>query len=338
MRVLVYASDNGRCGHRLIWPVEALRAQGADIGIATRGDATDVEAFEDADVLVMQRPMHRRFVPAVRRLQADGMTVVVDIDDDFSALDRRNAVWGGVHPSRNPDVNWHHLRAMCAQADLVTVTTPALARRYGAHGRVAIVPNHVPAWYLNVLQPVNPRIVVGWTGLVATHPGDLQVTRRAVSKAVEASGAVFATVGRPDGVQANLGLSQMPLSVGTVPIDVYPLAMSRFDIGIVPLEPSAFNEAKSALKGLEFAALGVPFVASDTGPYRALPVGRIARKPRDWERALRELIGSADLRAEMAGVGREWAAGETIEGNCQMWWDVWTAARDRAGRRRAVLV
>lgn len=262
------------------------------------------------------------------------MRVVVDIDDNFAALDRRNVAWVNTHPSFNPDVNRHHLGKLCAIADLVTVTTPALARRYGAHGRVAIIPNHVPAWYLDVVQPVNPRIVVGWTGMVATHPGDLQVTGGAVARAVESTGAMFAMVGLTDQVKDNLGLAAEPATAGIVSLDVYPYAMSRFDIGIVPLDATAFNEAKSSLKGLEFAALGVPFVASDTGPYRALPVGRVARRPRDWERALRVLIGSAELRAEMAGVGREWAATQTVEGNCGQWFDVWSSV----GQRKAVLV
>jgi hypothetical protein len=338
VRVLVYTADVGRCGHRLIWPAEALRAQGADIGLIRPDRPDDLPDLDHADVIVMQRPMLRRFLEPVARAQANGTTVVVDIDDDFRALHRDNAVWWLVHPSRDPDVNWHHLDAMCAMADLVTVTTPALARRYGGHGRVQVIPNHVPASYLEILSCTNPVPVVGWTGFVATHPHDLQSTRGAVGRAIARAGAEFAVVGPADGVREGLVLADAPRASGPVPLDVYPYEVARLDIGIVPLAATAFNEAKSTLKGLEFAALGVPFVKSDTGPYRSLPVGELARKPKDWEREVRRLVESEQLRADRAGFAREWAATQTIEGNCDQWWDAWTGARGKTRGRTAVLV
>ena len=40
------------------------------------------------------------------------------------------------------------------------------------------------------------------------------------------------------------------------------------DIGIAPLEKCLFNDCKSNLKALEFAALGIPGVYSDADPYK----------------------------------------------------------------------
>jgi hypothetical protein len=65
------------------------------------------------------------------------------------------------------------------------------------------------------------------------------------------------------------------------------------DIGIVPLNPNQFNEAKSNLKGLEYALSGIPFVASDTQEYRDLAdmgVGRIAKSNKDWLKHLKQLL------------------------------------------------
>jgi hypothetical protein len=59
----------------------------------------------------------------------------------------------------------------------------------------------------------------------------------------------------------------------------------RFDIGLVPLNNIPFNEAKSNIKGLEYAAAGIPFIASDLPEYRLLHedgVGRIANTPQEW--------------------------------------------------------
>lgn len=347
VRVVVYPSDMGRCGHRLIWPAQALAAQGADVQLVLPTDGperqlqadwrryadgtrrlADVHA-PDADVVVLQRPLQRTLAEAIPMLQAKGVKVVVEIDDDFATISPRNVSWRTCHPRYDPDRNWKWLAEACRRADLVTVTTPALARRYSAHGRVAIVPNHIPASYLEVEPEPHDGVIVGWTGSVDTHPDDLQVTRGSVARAIEATGASFAVIGTGKGVQVALGLRQPPPAAGWVPLELYPEYVAQLDIGIVPLELSAFNEAKSSLKGLEYAALGVPFVASPTGPYSEIPVGQLARNPREWARKLRVLIESPEQRAEQAGRGREWAATQTVEGNCGRWWEAWTSVREK---------
>jgi glycosyltransferase involved in cell wall biosynthesis len=356
-RVIVYPADMGRCGHRLIWPARALADQGADVTVVTAEDPpeaqlqaqwgtlldgtrvlVDVEV-PDADVVVFQRPLQRTLVEAIPRLQDAGVRVVVEIDDDFTAMSRRNVAWYSCQPTAyehpvtkavmgGPDRNWHHLAHACRIADLVTVSTPALAQRYGKHGRVRVVPNHIPASYLDVRPEPHDGVVVGWTGSVDTHPDDLQVTRGAVGRALRATGASFAVVGTGNGVQRRLGLDQPVVASGWLPLDQYPHAVAQFDVGIVPLELSAFNEAKSALKGLEYAALGVPFVASPTEPYCTLDmtmIGRLAMRPRHWERELRWLIENPEARDESASRGRE-AVRErwTVEGNCEQWFDAWS--------------
>lgn len=341
MRVLIFAADTHRCGYRLIWPGRALAAAGHDVEVLTREDrppSTEParwQGWEDLDVAVFQRPLQRRWLGSIERFQACGVTVVVDIDDDFQALPPGNAVWDGVHPATSPDCNPHHLAEACRRADWVTVTTEALAQRYGRPGRVSIVPNHVPAAYLDVPDRVaHEGLWIGWTGAVSSHPGDLDVTRGAVARAATAAGAELHVVGPGDGVAKALGADEVT-ATGYVPLAHYPYEMAQLDVGIVPLKASAFNEAKSYLKGLEFAALGVPFVASPTGPYRQLTewAGILARKPREWYMAVRMLAESANARADLAGSGRAWAATQTVEGNVGQWWDAWTTARERSTRK-----
>jgi hypothetical protein len=351
VRVAVYPADVGRCGHRLIWPAQALADQGADVDLVMSDEPTerqlqaqwvdDVDGAAhlldvmapDADVVVLQRPLQRTLVEAIPMLQGKGVRVVVEVDDDFSAMSRRNISWRACHPSTSPDRNWHHVAQACRLADLVTVTTPALARRYGGHGRVVIVPNHIPASYLDIERESRGGVSVGWTGSVATHPDDLQVTRGAVARAMRGTDARFMVVGTGKGVCDRLGLDAEPAATGWLPLDEYPHAVARLDVGIVPLELSAFNEAKSALKMTEFAALGVACVASPTGSNLAVPAGCIAHKPKDWERLLRTLIVDIDHRAEVAGHARAWAATQTVEGNCGQWFDAWASVGQRRLRQ-----
>lgn len=348
MKVNVYPADLGGCGHyRMIWPAEALAAQGADVTVIrpTEPDERQVQATwwtddagvstlvdvraPEADVVVLQRPLTDTLTQSIPMLQAKGIRVVVEIDDDFETISRRNISWRAVHPASSPRRNWQHLREACRVADWVVVSTPALAARYGRHGRVSVVPNCVPSRYLGVEAEPHDGVVVGWTGTVQTHPDDLQVTRGAVGRALRAAGASFAVVGTGKGVRDRLGLAEPPLAAGWVPIERYPEAVAQFDVGIVPLELTAFNEAKSWLKGLEMAALGVPFVASPTGPYRELAregAGLCASKPREWEAVLRRLAGDVTWQAAMADVGRDVARRWTIEGNCERWLEAWGQA------------
>lgn len=353
MKVAVWPADDGGCGHyRLRWPALALIAEGADIdlrrpeegsglqGIFVQRDGLDrlvaLSGAPEVDVVVLQRPLSAWRADAVEVLQKAGVRVVVEIDDDFGALHPSNSSFLSCHPRRSPGMNWEHLARACRQADLVTVTTPALARRYGAHGRVAVLPNMVPARYLDIARPAHPGLIVGWTGSIETHPTDLQVTRgaleRTLASTLEGQVATVRVVGTGKGVRQALRLSSEPEATGWLALQEYPYAMAEADVGLVPLDDIAFNAAKSALKMMEYAALGAPVIASPTPDNVRMwgeGIGLLASKPRDWATHLRRLLSNPEHRAEVAGRGREAMARFTIEGNADRWWDAWASCLDR---------
>jgi glycosyltransferase involved in cell wall biosynthesis len=379
MKVQLHAADLGGCGHyRLIWPGSAAYYAGEDVDVVTPEDPRSVFDVEvdpfaptpdgrphmiaiknppEADVVVLQRPLTRELLEVLRLLQSSGYAVVVEVDDDFESIDPANVAYRTVHPTYSPNRNYRYLAQACREADLVTVTTPALAARYGRHGRVRIIPNMVPSSYLHVLPNTHEGIRVGWSGTIDTHPRDLQVTRGAVARALRRHGLTFHLIGSgrvrrpmPDGTEEevtdvrilrnlNIGDGEtFAHTGGWLPLEKYPMAMAELDVGLVPLELSAFNQAKSYLKGLEFAAVGRPFIASPTDPYlelAGLGAGLIARKPRDWELLLDRLIVDEDYRLELGAHGRRLvAAGHVIENNLDRWLDAWSASLELAARRR----
>jgi glycosyltransferase involved in cell wall biosynthesis len=102
------------------------------------------------------------------------------------------------------------------------------------------------------------------------------------------------------------------------------LRVIDFDIGVVPLRPSRFNDAKSDLALVELAALGIPAIVSNTGPYgRAAADGAPCRLSTmshgDWTLHLRDLVEDEEARVQLGKQAREWAAGRTIEGNAHRW-------------------
>lgn len=286
----------------------------------------DVEP-PDCDVIVCQRPLRLEFVEVMAVLKHRyGLRLVVDLDDDFHSLHASNSAFRDIHPKSSPMANWQHLRRGVALADVVTTSTPALAQRYG-NGRAIVVPNCVPSAALAIPGVERDEPLVGWSGTIATHPGDLEVTRGAVAKTVPVER--FRVLGNGAGVGRALGYPREVDASGWVPfVDYLPRLASTYDIGIVPLAHSRFNQAKSGVTALASAAVGIPVVMSSTPDNRRLHadgVGLLAETPRQWANQLRSLLDSPGRRAELAGIGREAARLHTIEANVDRWLTAWTS-------------
>jgi hypothetical protein len=325
--------------YRLVFPATVLAAQGMDV---VEGQRENIQAVWrrtpdgprvawaeplDCDVAVFQRVCRRDIVDCIPSWQRKGTAVVMDVDDLLSAVDPSNPAFAAYHPSSAAE-NWHHLERACRMADMVTVSTPALAERYGRHGRVRVLRNCVPEWYLSVVAETAAGAppVLGWAGKVDVHASDLAVVGTAVAQALRQTGATFRAVGDPATLTA-LGVDGEV--VPFMPFENYPVQVARLDVGMAPLADTAFNRGKSFLKPLEMAALGVPFVASPLPEYARLAelgAGDLASRPRQWLAALRHLLTDAEYRAERAGRGREVAAGLTYEGHADEWAAAWAEA------------
>lgn len=356
MKVRVYPADAGACGwYRIRSPYTTLAdrldgwdiTQGHRINIIGRRQANGLEIpvgidlhpdDHNTDVMVFQRVVTRELADLIPLLQAQGIAVIVETDDDLHSLPkghpyrRDTSIVGSGDGTRSR--RW--LRVACERADLVTCTTPALAARYAPHGRAAVLPNYLPdQWLDHKPRRLAGPPIYGWTGSVATHVGDLEVTGGAIARVLdEVPGSRFRVVGTGVGVPNALGLGDRPITAdGWVPLDAYPDHYRQLDIAIVPLELNAFNEAKSWLKGLEAAALGVPFVASPTGPYQdlhRLGAGLLAATPADWQAHLTALADPG-YHATVAALGRRAAEGLTIGRN---WWRWQHAIQTAAANRR----
>lgn len=355
MRVRVHAADEGGCGwYRLRYPAQVAAANGVDVelrdaipGLVAEDHSTGrlhvhaIHESYDADVAVFQRPLKREVLETMAALQKAGVAVVVDMDDDFHALPKGHGARRDTAGLANPDANRLWLRRACEGADLVTVSTPALAERYGAHGRVRVLPNCVPEAMLTVEGKgwADGFLRVGWTGSTETHVGDLDVTGGGVGEAMAgcADRARFHVVGTGRGVREGLGLEAEPSATGWVAFDRYPREYARLDIALVPLAPNRFNDAKSWLKGLEAAALGVPFIASPVADYRRLNregAGWLVEEPTAWRRAVECMVTDGDLRAAQAAQGRSVAARWTYEKRWGGWAEAWADAVENRQRAR----
>lgn len=392
LRVAIYPSDEGGCGsYRVRWPWEAAaRAYPEVLELIDLDDTvigwdrkwddepteyhTPVSIVEvpPVDVMVFQRPLNHKYIEYFRLLREAGITVVVDIDDNFDRIDTRNVAWFGVEPhwlleeevkrlanmfgsvnvTRKGGQNGMFLytpahvgvakrtniREALKNVDLLTVSTPSLLAHYGGTARATVVlENCANEWYFDIAKeaPSNPVPVVGWTGSLATHPGDLQSLGGALEQVRrKTSHFHFNVVGTGIGVGRAIGVEPDHTTQGWVDIQgEYQREYAKFDIALCPLEDNLFNLAKSWLKPLEAAALGVVPVMSPLPEYQRLHakgVGVLARRPRDWEGALKRLITDEPYRVEMSETAFAVAHDLTYEKQAHRWVDALISVTERA--------
>jgi hypothetical protein len=300
-------------------------------------EVVDVDA-QGADVVVLQLPKTVEMLQCIRILQAQGVAVVVEMDDLLSAVP-----FG--HNAHEQLVRKGMARrgAECArEADFVTTSTPALLEEYGPHGRGAVVPNAIPR-RIAELTPAYDRtpemVTVGWTGTVAGHPYDLQEMGSGLQQALDSTrgASQFLILGQKFDARERLRLSEEPEEVPwMMDVDAYSTAVGDlFDVGVAPLRIDRFNTSKSWLKALEFAARGVYFVRSPSAEYERLGLGMRARSPRDWAKWVTLGVQDADRRREHAVRAREAVlAAHLTEHTVGGWVAAWQQAIDNRMRSR----
>jgi glycosyltransferase involved in cell wall biosynthesis len=107
-----------------------------------------------------------------------------------------------------------------------------------------------------------------------------------------------------------------------------PLHIGRYDVGIAPLADIPANWCRSDIKVKEYAASGVPWLASPRGPYRGLSEtqgGRLVSDDR-WFEAVDALVSNRWARWRLGRHARSWAQRQTIEAAADQWESVFLHA------------
>ena len=188
--------------------------------------------------------------------------------------------------------------------------------------------NCVPEAYLSFPKPESGAF--GWAGTTKSHPNDLQVTGNAVQRLID-DGLRFQVVGGPSSVKQALRLRNDPECTGSVELTEWAKRIGeKLDVGMVPLAPTSFNTSKSRLKGIEYMAVGVPWVGSPREEYRRLHresgCGLLADTPKEWINKLKLLMTDDILRKEQAEMGREFMKKHTYQAQAWRWAEAWATA------------
>lgn len=321
----------GAFGSGYVRLVEKIRDHlDRDVRYDLESEQSDPEVLTQRyDALLLQRaafPTERvdDLLAAARR---HGCKLLYELDDDLIA--ERPGDSAADSEQRRQTVT-----RLLEAADLVFVSTPELKQRYAHHSaRIVVEPNAIsePLWLkplvhtrgIDVPPGLDARLPGELRVLYAgslTHGADLELLREPLQR-LRADGwrVRLFTVGITDSKADWFTSIEVPQETKPYPRFVPWLRqlMAQMDVAVAPLVDDAFNAAKSDLKFLEYAAGGLPTVASDVPAYRHTIIhgetGLLARNAADdWTDALRQLLASGDTRKALANAAYAYVLDERL--------------------------
>ncbi len=308
---------------------------------------TDARGIFDcqADIIVTQRyaitdgTTVERLVTHARRT---GARLVFDLDDDLLNIPRSHPDAQILRPRART------VRQMVDAADHVWVSTPALANRLSAlRPDIGVMENALDEriWTRRPSGHEQQAVRIVCMG-TTSHAADFALIAPALSRLKTEYG---------DRVSIDaIGMTQHALPLGVnrlgAPANAarsYPgfvnwlgSVQPGWHIGLAPLLDTPFNQSKSSIKTMDYAALGLAVLASDVPVYRNSladgPAGQLVRNdPAAWYAALDALVRDRVGRMDMARRARtEFEARATLasqsEARQTAWLNLLQARRSRA--------
>ncbi|WP_428490919.1 glycosyltransferase [Rhodopila sp.] len=302
------------CGYiRLLQPMHHLAAEGdVEVVVATAESIFDYQA----EIVVTQRSaMPDR--AAADRLAAHargiGATLVFDLDDDLLGI-----------PRGHPEARILRPRAAVARrmldvADVVWMSTTGLAERLSSIRPDAMVIENAldeRIWIAPTAPSTDQPLRILCMG-TTTHDRDFAMIQPALTrlKAEYGDRVMIDIVGMTGRDDLPHGLNRIGTPANAM--RSYPGFVNwltsmepQWHIGLAPLLDSPFNRCKSPIKAMDYAALGLFVLASDTPVYRGCiadgPAGQlVANRSEAWYAALDWLVRNPDARRNVADRSRE---------------------------------
>lgn len=317
MRLGVLFEPNSAAFYRAIEPMLAMQRRGHEILWPDGAGNTPGGRLAGCDVVHVYRRADDRIRRTLGEISRAGTAITYDNDDDFTAVPRESPNYKKVGGKTGQRI--HRMTVEAARlAQVFTTTNETLAEKYRADGveRVEVIPNHL----VHGAERPSRRhegFVIGWVGGI-DHRAD--VARIPIADALRRLVGEHADV-RVECIGVDLGLDARYRHDEFVPFAELPGRIGGFDIGIAPLAALPANRARSDIKVKEYAASGVPWLASPVGPYAGLGEEQGGRLVADggWFETLDELVRNRRARRRLGKRGRSWAKGQTTDAVADRW-------------------
>lgn len=322
MRIAAFSPP--RTNYRSFEPLDELVRRGHQLTLETEAEIKLSPEVLACDLVFVHRYQGRNTRRQLARLREAGLPVVWDHDDNVAVAQALKR--GGLRAQEAVA----DTRAMVRLVDVVTTTNELLAERYREAGAraVHVVPNYLPRSFdrrggTSRRGPVR----IGWIAWADPQRDWNELGLREIAlRLLDAHPHV--TIESVGPIDLQLGHERY-VRTGPVQFGELPARIAAFDVGIALLQDVPFNAWRSDVKLKEYAALGVPWLASPVGPYRGHgeDQGGLLVPDDGWEAALTRIVEDGRLRRKLSKAGSRWARGHRLKDHVGEWEAAFEAAR-----------
>ena len=290
------------------WCEKPCRESGVELVIPDRW--VDVDGF---DAILFYRMLGSQWSPLPWKHFAERKAFVHwDMDDNFRAVPE----WSVAKKSFN-GADLLGLEICLGWAKTISVSTPRLSDSLGGGSRTRVLPNLIDLSDFRTQLRASDRVRIMWAGS-STHTKDLEIIVPALEAARDAYGnsvEIIFVGDCPDFILKNPRID--PTFMHWAPVDQYPRMLSLLNptIGLAPLaddpESAAFNQCKSPIKWMEYAAAGAVTIASNAPPYSDVIESGVTgtlcgSDPEEWKDALLRACDESVNRASLGFRHPDW--------------------------------
>lgn len=362
MKIALFPSDfDGPGCYRILFPGRELRIEGHEAAMPPYETEEMKDGFlrihlhpeqtPPSDIYVLQQWREDVMQTFIEKWHNEGKKIVSDSDDWYLGIPPYNPAFeksarydyryrafddGRIERTRiSRPFSVQTMMKVFSRSDALTVSTPFLAEKYSRYNQnVHVLRNYLDWEMWENVTPVyeqDRELRIGYMGKADYHLKDLQVIAGVVNLMLERYPTIKFVAAGDEEIHNVLKIPE-DKRITLPPIHFREMNLAEitatFDIGIVPLEMNNFNEAKSHLKGMEYAACGIPVIASPTESYRYWmdeDIGFLVNKNKQkgWVAALETLINDAELRKTMGKAARKKAHEHRIQAHIQEWIEVY---------------
>lgn len=335
-KLLALGADNFACFHyRINQPYKQLAMKYNNnekspfefrILLPEKQQQIPLDIFDNFNVVLLQRVIEEGSFKLLEYCKKRKKTVIMEIDDNLFKVNTLNPFFHATMGTQYKTI----FRKALQMSDYIHVTTPELVELYSKElnlpkEKFCVFPNAIDLTHPRLQPSLSRRkelnqkkVVFGFNG-GSSHRTDLDVLPAIFPILEECPEAIFAFCSDPHSFEYKW--KSIPfkyrqqvvfIQPEMVNFDNFPNLPSMYDLGLVPLQETEFNQGKSCLKMLEYGTWNIPTISSYIPDYERFRVASndaniIIKKNKSdkWQKTTIELIKNTELRHEMGNKARK---------------------------------